>query len=175
MRVLLITGLPGSGKTTLARLLAQRYKVLLLSKDGVKEPLLDALGAGDAAHSRLLSDASFAVLFAVARQARVADLDVILEGNFRPGEHEEKLAMLAGARSAQVLCRIDEPTRLARVARRAADVARHAGHGDTDPAVNSQRSGDAFLKLPGERITFDSGEAAGASHLEAIDRFWHDA
>jgi predicted kinase len=173
MRVLLITGLPGSGKTTLARLLAQRYNALLLSKDGVKEPLLDVLGAGDAAHSRLLSDASFAVLFAVARQALAASLDVILEGNFRPGEHEEKLAVPPSTRIAQVLCRIDESARLARVARREQDAARHAGHGDTDPAVKSQRSGDAFLKLPGERMSFDGGAAADASHLEAIDRYWH--
>jgi hypothetical protein len=74
-----------------------------------------------------------------------------------------------------VLCRIDEPARLARVARRERDATRHAGHGDTDPAVKSQRSGDAYLKLPGERMTFDGSEAADASHLEAIDRFWHGA
>lgn len=172
MRVLLITGLPGSGKSTLARLLAPRYGVPLLSKDLIKERLLDVLGGGDAAHSRLLSDASFAVLFAVARQLLAAGLDVILEGNFRPGEHEAIWATIPSVRIVQVLCRIDEPARLARLARRQQDAARHAGHGDTDPAVRAQRSGDAFLELPGERMTFDGSESAGARHLEAIDRCW---
>ena len=172
MRVLLITGLPGSGKSVLARFLAQRYGVLLLSKDLIKEPLLDVLGAGDAAHSKRLSDASFAALFAVARQALAAGLDLILEGNFRAGEHEEPLRVISGAPLLQVLCRVDESVRLARLARRRQDPTRHAGHGDSDPAVAAQRSGDAFLELAGERLTFDGGERPNGHELEAIDRLW---
>jgi len=172
LRILLVTGLPGSGKTVLASLLARRYGVLLISKDLIKEPLLDVLGAGDAAHSKLLSDASFAVLAAVARQVLAAGVEVILEGNFRPGEHEQMLAVGAPVRIVQVLCRIAEPARLARLAHRRQDPARHAGHGDTDPGVSAQRSADAFLELPGQRLTFDSGEGADAQQLEAIDRCW---
>ena len=59
-RVIVVTGLPGAGKSTLAHELARRYRVPLLGKDFIKEPLLDVLGAVDAAHSRKLSDASFA-------------------------------------------------------------------------------------------------------------------
>jgi predicted kinase len=174
-RLLLITGLPGSGKSTLAQRLSQRYGVLLLSKDGIKEPLLDVLGADDAVHSRRLSDASFAVLFALARQVLSAARDVILEGNFRPGEHERLLTGLPAQRIVQVLCRIDEPTRLARIARRRQVAQRHAGHGDADPAVKNAHAGDAFLELAGERVTFDSREAADARHLERLDRSWHGA
>lgn len=173
--MLLITGLPGSGKSTLATILARRYGVLVLGKDLIKEPLLDVLGAADAAHSKLLSDASFAVLFAVARRALATHPDLILEGNFRPGEHEALVSTIGAARIIQVLCRVAEPARRARLARRREDPARHAGHGDTDPAVAAQRSGDAFLALAGERLTFDGGESTDARELAAIDRLWRSA
>jgi predicted kinase len=64
--VFVITGLPAAGKTTLARSLARELAAPLLSKDAIKEPLLDVLGVDGRAASRRLSNASFAVLFALA-------------------------------------------------------------------------------------------------------------
>jgi predicted kinase len=173
MKLLLITGLPASGKSTLAKRLSQRYGLPLLAKDCIKEPLLDVLGAQTPAQSRKLSDASFAVMFALARELVQGSTGFILEGNFRPGEHEAPLQSLLSAGSvslAQVLCRIDEAQRLHRLASRGSDSARHPGHRDAHLISAAGRVSDAFLSLAGERMLYEGDEHT----LLALDAWWRE-
>jgi predicted kinase len=157
--VVIVTGLPASGKTTLARELAARYRVPLLAKDLVKEPLLDVLGAGDAPASRRLSDASFRVLAAAAAELVRAGTSCVLEGNFRSGEHDALMRdACAEARVVQVLCRVDETTRVARLRARADDASRHPGHRDAEQALAAatNRWADDFLAIDGKRVICDA-------------------
>jgi predicted kinase len=157
-RLLLLTGAPATGKTQLAEVLVQRYGAALCSKDAIKELLFNALGTGGADYSRRLSDASFALLFAfLPRLLRPGRL-LLVEGNFRRGEHEAPLAGALppdGAAFAQVWCRASLATRAARLGARAADPRRHPGHRDrqADPAA---AAAEGFLELPGPRWQFDS-------------------
>jgi predicted kinase len=61
-RFVLISGLPGSGKTILARRLAAPLRLPLIDKDDILERLFEANGIGDAAWRRALSRESDAVL-----------------------------------------------------------------------------------------------------------------
>jgi predicted kinase len=161
-QLIVITGLPASGKSTLASALAPLLRAPLIGKDMIKEQLFETLGTGDSAHSRRLSNASFAIQFAVAGELLASGRSVILEGNFRSGEHERPL--LAALPSdcdpavviAQILCRVEESERVARLQRRPLDSARHSGHRDAQLAL-AAHGGGAFLDLPGKRIERDAG------------------
>jgi predicted kinase len=121
-QLLLLTGAPASGKTRLAARLAQRYRACCCSKDEIKELLFDVLGERDPQWSRQLSNASFALLFAYAPRLLSVQRLLLMEGNFRPGEHEAALlavAALSTARLAQILCQANAATRASRLAARA--------------------------------------------------------
>lgn len=168
-QLLLITGAPASGKTRLMRALDARYQANCCSKDEFKEILFDQLGQADAAWSQRLSSASFALLFAVAPRLLSAGALLILEGNFRAGEHDLPLRSLlqrGAARAAQVLCVAQPSTRASRLAQRAADPARHRGHRDEQTVIATSAVA-AFLDLAGPRWSFDS-DADWASEFSAL-------
>ena len=121
-RLVLVSGAPGSGKTTLAVPLARALRFPLVSKDHLKETLARVLGGGaDLQATRRLGAAAMETLWMLAENAP----DVVLEANFRPkSEYERARIVTLDAKIVEVYCACDP--RIA--AQRFADRARAADH-----------------------------------------------
>ena len=82
--LVIVTGPPGAGKTTIAAALRERLALPLIAKDTLKEALGEALEvAGDRHASQRLGVATFRVQFGIVRELLLTGVSVIAEGNFR--------------------------------------------------------------------------------------------
>jgi len=75
--LVIVCGPPAAGKTTLASEVSRQLQLPVLSKDDLKEAMMDHLGGAP-----LVGAAAFAVQFAVARELLKAGVGVVLEGAF---------------------------------------------------------------------------------------------
>lgn len=128
--LIVITGSPGSGKTTLAATLQRELGYPLLQRDALKEVLLDRLGAADRAESQRLGGASWSLLWTILEQL-AGRAPVIVESNFSQGRDETNLAPVVALSSSVVLhCQTDRVTIQRRIAARKGTADRHPGHFD---------------------------------------------
>ncbi len=135
-QLVLVTGPPGAGKTTLAEALAAELGFALFAKDHIKEMLHDTLGEqADLAWSRRLGGAAMELLWALAGCAPMA----VLEANFWPDDPRHRAHALAlGTVPVEVHCVCPVAECQRRYAERAPS--RHAVHVDRDPARSALAS-----------------------------------
>jgi predicted kinase len=151
-RVVLVSGAPGAGKTTLAIPLAAELGFALLRKDRIKETLHDALGAPapDRAWSRRLGAAAMELLWALGADAPA----VVLEANFRPHSAYERGRITAlGGRVVEVNCWCPPELAADRYALRAA--VSHAVHVQTSLSPADLAEFDRPVGI-GKLITVDT-------------------
>ncbi|MBN2549661.1 MAG: AAA family ATPase [Anaerolineales bacterium] len=174
--LIIVTGPPGAGKTSLGKLLAQEFSIPLIYKDGFKEILFDVLGWQDRPWSRQLGRASIAILFHVAETLLKAGQSLVVESNF-----EASLAAPAfidlktryHANTLVILCLAARDVLVQRYQARAESSARHPGHNDQSlyPELSAANLGREryFMDLGGALIEVDTSDFAQVDYNKMIE------
>jgi len=127
--LIVVSGAPGTGKSTVAAALGVALARPVLSLDPVKETLADVLGTGDQDWSNQLGDAAAELLFRLGP----AFPHAVVEGWWRGPRRERAIEVFAGA--TEVFCNCD-PELAARRMRARHGAGRHPIHRDVlDPAM----------------------------------------
>ncbi|MBO7176376.1 MAG: AAA family ATPase [Clostridia bacterium] len=180
MNMIVLTGMPASGKSTVAAKLADALSLPVLAKDEFKEALFDTIGFSCYAEKRKLDHAANAVLLRAAEAMLRSGQSVILDNNF-DGAAAEALNALTermGARCVTVFFGGDTEAFYRRYVERDRLHLRHLGHvvqehyplheGDSPDhdmtreefREKFEKRGMADVRLNGIRIEIDATEPA---------------
>jgi predicted kinase len=172
--LILISGLPCTGKTTLGRQLAAELQLPFLHKDGIKETLFDVLGWKDREWSKQLGGASNELLFYFIECQLKSGLSCIAESNFHPDFHTKKFQALKRKyqfEPFQIECYTQGEVLFERFKKRAESGQRHPGHVDHlnygEFKETLLRGKSAPLELGGVRLEVDTTDF-GAIPYDAL-------
>lgn len=161
----LVTGVPGSGKTTVARELSVRLGLPLLSMDTIKEQLFTTLGVGDRAWALQLRTASLAVIWSLLPDCPDgAIVDLWLDPERDRGVAQSGLTRAGVGPVLEVLCAPPAPVAAARYAARS----RHPGHLPPDEATLTRTREAAELIAPlglGPTLRLDTSSSVNADQV----------
>ena len=142
MTLIVVSGAPGTGKSTVAAALAADLRWPLLALDTLKEALADVLGLGGEDWSDRVGDAAAEVVFRLA----AAFPDAVAEGWWRGARRERAQREFAGA--IEVFCRCDPETAVRRMRDRHG-TGRHPIHRDViNPAILDRVTGLVATVVP---------------------------
>ncbi len=166
--IVLVTGLPGSGKTTLSRALRDRTGLALLSLDTVKEAIVDGLEAMPE-DRYVVRRAGLTVLAGLAQDnPRGCILDVWVDPTRDRKDLVATLRSVHQATYREVVCTVDADTAVARYAgRRRA----HPSHLPADEATLARIRAAAPLIRPlgvGPHLVVDTSTPVDGERLEEV-------
>lgn len=134
-RLILVSGLPASGKSSLADTIGEALSLPVITKDGIKEQLFDSIGWSDREWSKKLGGASMELVWYIAAQHLRAGASIVLESNFSKSFTDPQLARFRAdwrIRVIEVHCVADRDVLIERYRARAAEGERHPGHMEWD-------------------------------------------
>jgi predicted kinase len=174
--LVIVTGAPAAGKTTIARRLAQDLSLPLFTRDDLKESLFDSLGWSDRPWSAKLGAAAWELLYLAAERVLNAGQSLIIESNFRPQWANARITRLQAQShccTVQILCKVAPEVALTRYRLRVESGARHPGHVDhlnVETLRAELQQAWQPLDVDGELIPIDTTDFAAPDYASLRQR-----
>jgi len=142
-KCIIVTGRPGSGKTTLARKLAERLWMPVLSRDEIKEGYVNTFGVK---HDQLPPDTNGLVsdfFFRLVNQYLAGNISVVIEAAFQHEVWEPRIPkILELARVRIVVCVVDDAVAAQRHLKRGLENPRREFYHGDNRVAHYRRTGE---------------------------------
>jgi len=175
--IIIVTGRPAAGKSTLAKWLSQELQIPFVSKDSIREELFDRLGWKDRKWAQELGKASIDMMFYFARAELEVGHSIIMDSSFYPPVSTPRFQVLKEqyhGKSIQIVCDSDRETLFQRFKSRADSGDRHPGHGDRavldELYANLADHSSPTLDIGGLIIEVDTTDFAKVNYQEILER-----
>jgi adenylate kinase family enzyme len=177
-KLIIVCGMPGVGKTTLAKELSKKINTLCLHKDSIKENLYDIMEGRTLDDSKKIGFQSLKLMFKLIEEQIARGIDIIIEGPFyikADAELFHEWQKQYNLDVTSIICEIEEKLRKERFINRF----RHASHHDQERIAYYQNKQEPwwvfdvnpnYKEMPGQLIRIKTNRAVEELVEEIMNR-----
>ncbi len=175
--IIIVTGRPAAGKSTLANWLSKELKLPVVSKDSIREVLFEGLGWKDRTWAQKLTVVSIELMFHFAQLQLKSGHSIIMDNSFLPSLSTSRFTTLkkqTGAEIIQIVCDAHSELLFQRFKNRAETGERHPGHGDFDVLEKLQKGLNKnlpmLMELGGQVIEVDTTDFSTLKYEDVLEK-----